>query len=66
MEADDTALGLTQEDLRALDTVRARLYQLANSVQRLKSDIMMSHLLPAPYVACLLPFILYLCCFRHD
>ncbi|CAK7264720.1 mediator of RNA polymerase II transcription subunit 8 [Sporothrix epigloea] len=48
MDAEDTALGLTQEDLRALDTVRARLYQLANSVQRLKSDVMMSNLLPAP------------------
>ncbi|CAK7267465.1 mediator of RNA polymerase II transcription subunit 8 [Sporothrix epigloea] len=48
MDADDTALGLTQEDLRALDAVRARLYQLANSVQRLKGDVMMSNPLPAP------------------
>ncbi|CAK7216190.1 mediator of RNA polymerase II transcription subunit 8 [Sporothrix curviconia] len=48
MDSDDTALGLTQEDLRAIDTVRARLYQLANSVQRLKGDVMMSNLLPSP------------------
>ncbi|CAK7201228.1 mediator of RNA polymerase II transcription subunit 8 [Sporothrix eucalyptigena] len=48
MDSDDTALGLTQEDLRAIDTVRARLYQLANSVQRLKGDVLMSNLLPTP------------------
>lgn len=57
MDSDDTALGLTQEDLKAIDTVRARLYQLTNSVQRLKGDVLMgggrgdgvdSTLLPTP------------------
>ncbi|ERS99295.1 uncharacterized protein SPSK_04431 [Sporothrix schenckii 1099-18] len=57
MDSDDTALGLTQEDLKAIDTVRARLYQLTNSVQRLKGDVLMgggrgdgvdSSLLPTP------------------
>ncbi len=46
MASEDTALGLSQEDLKAIDTMRARLYQLANSVQRLKGDVAMSHLLP--------------------
>ncbi|KAL1899935.1 mediator of RNA polymerase II transcription subunit 8 [Sporothrix stenoceras] len=57
MDSDDTALGLTEKDLQAIDTVRARLYQLTNSVQRLKGDVLMgggrgdgvdSSLLPTP------------------
>lgn len=46
--SDDTALGLTQEDLKAIDSVRARLFQLANSIGRLKGSVLMSNPMPTP------------------
>jgi len=41
---------LTQEDLKALEQARQRLYQLSNNIASLKSDVLRSNPLPQWYV----------------
>lgn len=48
MDSNGTAVGLELEDLKAIDTVRARLAQLVSSVSRLQGDVFMSNPLPPP------------------
>jgi mediator of RNA polymerase II transcription subunit 8 len=42
------SLDLTQEELKAIESTRSRLYQLSNSIGSLKNDIYMSNPLPTP------------------
>lgn len=44
------ALGISADDFRAIEQTRQRLFQLSNSIQGLKMDVLKSNPLPPPYV----------------
>lgn len=49
-----SSLGLSQEELKAVELTRQRLFQLSNSIGSLKSDVFNAFPLPHLYVQLLL------------
>ena len=49
-----SSLGLSQEELKAVEQTRQRLSQLSSSINSLKNDVFISNLLPNMYGSFLL------------
>lgn len=46
-----SVLSLTDDEIKSIEQTRQRLYQLSNSIQSFKADIVKSNPLPSQYVA---------------